>query len=44
MRRLLVPGTVFPPVIDRDLLPGVVEVVGCRENLHLRETGGVEDR
>lgn len=34
MRRLLVPGTVFPPVVDGHLVPGVVEIVARREDLH----------
>lgn len=34
MGRLLVPGTIFAPVVDGDLFPGVLEVVGGGEELH----------
>jgi len=35
MSRLVVPRTVFPPVGSRDFLPGVIEDLVIRENLHL---------
>jgi hypothetical protein len=42
MRALGVPSTVFPPVCDRDVGPGVVEGAGVLEDSHcvlsMRET------
>jgi len=35
VRRLVVPRTVFPPVRSRDFLPGIVERLVIREDLHL---------